>query len=948
MSEKEYFKNARSRSTKIPFIENTNNLLKKKSSEENAKINAYKKDTLQKHREFRQENIQPVHSVKATFKVNFNKLSVENSNQKDSNEIASNTNSLEKRHKNSQPVRLKNIIFSGEINHLNRDETKVNKGKRIMSNRHFGEHKNIQPFRRQTLYNNDRNSYLFHQMKNPPNLQNNENELRPNDENELRPNDENELRRMMKRIASNDENELRPNDENELRNIEINPEVIESNGFFNRKEMKPALHDRSNFKKPGQKDIKQRYTDNESKYPNKEDKRDSVDQLLYQPKDMKLKRKIIDKINFFEIDDMEKAIELKDPVTEDKQKIPLVGAPEADSGYRYLQNFGNPSTAPSVSKIIDSNYTVTTESTLAISNDKKKVHARVIEVYQEPFVSDNNRTTKSIGTDDIINNSEKKRKDLEGLLRALTDDLGEEKSFKSPANEETEIRILIRKIIRQEDLESEKNRSAYFGSVTRWKEDPSQQKQPKSATTETTNLDLTTPMTSYIATLIANALETKDGLKMKRTIKSSSRFLPEPGKKIVVSKIIKRSHADNLGNSKFSDNYSGHQADINKKIKDLMHLYSKSFSNNRSFDINANDSEVSDVKEEPIPNTSWSHINKVQQILLDEMKRLQSISKPEPYKSPVADTLEVKREQPEANILPGQPSDKSFTEVNKRFLTFPNENLPMDIKHEQSIVTENHVLPKILETENIASTMSSENNIVLQTERSNAVGMFQFPQIKDTSDFSNEEPLLPKNTIEWELGNILLKNKSNSQRMNISNIRVKEPKILELINTVLTSKMVNENLEGKFLKSHVSSNESISTEWILFEDTNTSSNIESSSEFSQTTARNVLSKESKLLNLHPSTNKFKEISDLLKNGKNTIESVSETPQIIISSPNVSNDISKAILEYLNLVTSTIKSVSFHKGDENMKINVVDILKNLTSSKVIQDRKMYQLRELCIT
>ncbi|GFQ75652.1 uncharacterized protein TNCT_163991 [Trichonephila clavata] len=53
---------------------------------------------------------------------------------------------------------------------------------------------------------------------------------------------------------------------------------------------------------------------------------------------------------------------------------------------------------------------------------------------------------------------------------------------------------------------------------------------------------------------------------------------------------------------------------------------------------------------------------------------------------------------------------------------------------------------------------------------------------------------------------------------------------------------------------------------------------------------------------------------------------------IKSSPDVSNDMAKAILEYLNLVTSTIESVPFHKDEEKMKINVVDILKNLTSSK----------------
>ncbi|GFV84242.1 uncharacterized protein TNCV_3039021 [Trichonephila clavipes] len=916
MSEKEYLKNVRSRSTKTPFIENTNNLLKKKkSSEENTKRNTYKKDTLQKHREFRQENIHPEHSVIATFKVHFNELSVENSNQKDNNGIALKTNSLEKRHKNSLPLHLKNIIISGETNHLNRGETKVDKAKRIMShlnslqNRHFGEHKNIQPFRRQTLYNNDRNLYKFHQMRNPTNLQNNENELR-----------------------QDFENELRLNDGNEWRNIETKSEAIKTNDFSNRKKIKPALHDRYNFKKPALKDIKLRLTDNEFEYPNGEEKRDSVDQLLYQPKDMNLKRKIIDKINYFEIDDLEKGIELKDPVKKDKQKIPLDGALEADSGYRYLQNFRNVSTAPSVTKILDRNYTTKTESTLAISNDQKKVHARVVEVYQEPFISDNNRTSKSIGTDDMINNSEKKRKDLEGLLRALTDDLGEEKSFKSPANEETEIRILIRKIIRQDDTESEKNRSAYFGSVTRWKDDPSQQKQSRSATIETINLNLTTPPTSYIATIIANALEAKDGWKIKRMIKSPSRFLPEPGKKIVASKIIKRSRADNLDNSKFADNYSGHQAYINKKIKDLRQLYSKNFSNKKNFGINANDSEVSDIKEEPIPNTNWSHINKVQQILLNEMKRLQLTSKPEPYKSPVADTLELKREQTEANILPGQPPDKSSTGITKHFLTFLNENLPMDNTDEQSIVTENHVLPKILETENIASTSSSGNDIVLQTEKSNAVGVFEFPQIKDTPDYSKEETLLPKNIIEWELGNVLLKNKSNSQRMNISNIRVHEPKILELMNAVLTSNKIDENIEGKYLKSQISNNESISTKLIPFEDRNEFSNIESSSEFSHTTARNVLNEESTLLNLHPYTHKFKEISDLLKNGKNTIGSVSETPQKIISSPDVSNDISRAILEYLNLVTSTIKSASFHKEDYKKKKNVVDILKNLTISK----------------
>ncbi|GFT20661.1 uncharacterized protein NPIL_61311 [Nephila pilipes] len=973
ISNEQYLINARSRSTKIPFLENINLLNVKKISEKNSKRITDNTDALQRLRLLRQENIESFQSPKFAFTENINELSEKQSNKKEISKISGKINSLDKsyflKHKNIQPFRLTSVIFTEDTNQLktyeSSEETKrIAHNTNSLKNHNFFGYKNTRPFRRQSFYPEGNSSYQFYPKKNPVNIQ---------------------------------------SDENELQNNVIKPEGIGHNAFSNRKEIyvKPAVHDiYHSFNKPVLGNIRQRHTDNNYTHLSNDGKRNSVNQFLNsQPKEKELKRMVIDKINYFEIDDTEKGIKSKDTVAEDAQKIPLDGTAKTGSKHSYLlkRNYeGNVYSTSIVNNMINEYYSATTESIEALSKGNKNIHARVVEVYQEPVIPNDNTTRQDNDTNDIINNSDKKRKDLERLLRVLTDDLGEEEGIKIPADEETEIRILVRKVIRQHDSESEKNRSAYFGSVSRWKEDPGQQEQPQSddgIQESTTNsfFDLKKYLTLDVATTTTNVIQSKDFLKKKRSRQPSSWFLSPPGNAFLRNKISKRSHADNLDELKLghayktADNYSSFEEDIKEKIRDFILGHSQNISNNQSFDVDANKSNI-DINEEPLPESNVTDINKAEQVNLKEKKRSHLINKPGLYNSLVGDILEVKTEQPPTSILPTQPPHRHYFGISDHLLMFPNDSLPTDITYELNTNTGIYALPKVLGSQNVTSANFSENfvtwnsfstekNVLLLSERSSGASVPEFPQIQNTSNFSKQAPIYPKNNVEWMLRNIL-QNRLSDQRTPTPNIEEKEPEISRSINAMFTSNTVDENPQSKYLKSLISNTESsTSSKLISFKRRNESPSIAGSAKFSHTSkTKDFSNKGNELLNFTKepfgisdiirSTEKakvsitapqlqellrfvnnsnternvpsIKEICNLCKKENKTVESTLETCQ-----KTKCRDVSdKVILQkYLGLVTPTTKIVPLHEDDTKMKINVVDILKNLDASKNRPESKL---------
>ncbi|GBN41545.1 hypothetical protein AVEN_69557-1 [Araneus ventricosus] len=420
----------------------------------------------------------------------------------------------------------------------------------------------------------------------------------------------------------------------------------------------------------------------------------------------------------------------------------------------------NFSTLLSVSNTVDVNHIAPTKRTLSFPNEDKNIHARLIEIFQEPsYKSENDRTDRKRGiSSGTLNNPAGKSKDLENLLNILTGGIGNEESLK-PANEETEINIVMRRTVRQKDFKVGKNSSAYYGSVTHWKEDSDKQEK------------ISQPNGNYsfdVANNFIPADSSDESQELRKKRNKSSRqlhsmYLVGPKGWKTFSKVSKRSHTEsprslklstigNLGNKTFD-----YEEDLSEKIKDFIHRHSsQNISDNESVDIDSNETKVIEVNEETLPKTNLTDINKKEKVLHIEQKTYHSLGKPESYKSPLTDVIETPAKKVVTSTVSKEPPDK-----NKNITI---ENLLTDLINEQTISPELQLLIDALNLHKGKSTspsnnLTTESGITTHGEIIASSTVKPLQMNRTLNSLSTEATVPPKSGFEWDLskiGNFLL------------------------------------------------------------------------------------------------------------------------------------------------------------------------------------------------
>ncbi|KAF8782797.1 hypothetical protein HNY73_013036 [Argiope bruennichi] len=407
----------------------------------------------------------------------------------------------------------------------------------------------------------------------------------------------------------------------------------------------------------------------------------------------------------------------------------------------------------SVSETEDINHNSPTKRMLRLPNDDKSIHTRLIEVFQEPlYKSENDGTGRKRG----LNNPAGKSKNLENLLNLLTGGIDDDKDNLKPANEETEINIVVRRTVRQKDFKAGKNSSAYYGAVTHWKEDMDKQEKI-SQLSGNGSFDVTN---NFVP---ADSSGESEELRKKRNKSSRqlhSLFLVGPKGWKTFSKVSKRSHTETprslklttrAGNKSFD-----YEEEISEEIKDFIHRHSQNISNNERVNIDSNVSKVIEVNEETLPETNLSSINKKENVIRLEEKTFHSLGRPESYKSLLSDEIETPEKNIASSTVLKGPPDKSKNAAT--------DNLISNLINEQIISSELQLLLNALNLHMGKSTapsniLTTENKMI--THGGTTISTTGKPlQMNLTSDsLSTEATVTPKSGLGWDLskiGNFLL------------------------------------------------------------------------------------------------------------------------------------------------------------------------------------------------
>ncbi|GIX89737.1 uncharacterized protein CDAR_245511 [Caerostris darwini] len=428
-------------------------------------------------------------------------------------------------------------------------------------------------------------------------------------------------------------------------------------------------------------------------------------------------KKLIDKVRMIEIHhsvkDHDKPLKLQDGSVE--KYVDDIIKDEFKDGYKKVRDLKDgPSIIESASAWTNDNSTSPTKMQPRSPSKNRSIHARLIEVYREPEMDISDKNSKRRGiADSVVTSQIKTSKDLEHLINILTKEIGIEDDGTKPANEETEISIIMRRVVRQKDFESGKNKSAYFGSVTRWKDDPDDKQKistpsEKEKTTNDSIIDSRKSPEPDTTTIFLNISEIEDNKPTKNTRNLHSFFsYGDKGWKSFTSKVKKRSHTDIPNSFQFRSTEPSFdfKGDLSEKMRDYVYLQSQNTSGIKNIYINSNRSKVLNLKKETLLGTNGTKINKEENIIFLEKKKYHSFKEPEVHNSLLTNASEGNVN--EQRLIP---------ELLVNVLNLKKEECATTEQQQQTILTTENYIQKevepVYQKNNIKSEISKPGELL--------------------------------------------------------------------------------------------------------------------------------------------------------------------------------------------------------------------------------------------